>query len=150
MRAAILFLATLFMTGPAAASGGFSCRAEDESASISLHGGVTRGMGSPVFSLRGGIETRGGEVAGDLRNTRFERTHLAQYWLDGSQLRLVLYRERDGGKPHGYAELTVTTTAQEDGAFAGSYRLEMFDMTGATSGEGRTARFEGEIICSVE
>ncbi len=149
MRAVILLISAVLTAGPAAASGGFSCSAEDEAVSIEVNGGVTHGMGSPVFSLQGEIGIRDDAVAEDLRNTGFERAHLAQYWLDGSELRLVLYREREGDKPHGYAELTVKTVS-EGGAFAGDYTLEMFDMTGATSGEGRTKTFDGKISCSVE
>ncbi|MET3660487.1 hypothetical protein [Aquamicrobium ahrensii] len=150
MHKAFLFFSALLMSGPAAASGGFTCSADDGSASINVNGGVTDGMGSPVFSLQGEIGIRDAAVAEDLRKTGFERTHLAQYWLDGSELRLVLYREREGDKPHGYVELTLRTMAQADGAFAGGYVLEVFDMTGATAGEGMAVRLDGAVSCSVE
>lgn len=150
MRAIIWFFPAMLASGPVAASGGFSCNAEGKAVSIEVSGGVTHGMGSPVFSLQGAIELRDNAVAEDLRKVGFERGHLAQYWLDGSELRLVLYREREGDRPHGYAELTMKTVAGEAGTFAGDYALEVFDMTGATGGEGKTATFEGKVSCSVE
>ena len=150
MRAIILFLSTVLAAGPAAASGGFSCSAEDDAVTIDVNGGVTHGMGSPVFSLQGEIEIRDDAVSGDLRKTDFERIHLAQYWLDASELRLVLYREREGNQSHGYVQLTVKTASEDNGTTVGDYVLEVFDMAGAVASEGKTESFGGKVICSVE
>lgn len=148
----LVLCAGLFIAGvvPAFASGGLSCEAEDGSAKIAVESGVTRGMGSPVFNFRGSAEVSDKTIAEDLRTTTFTDEHLAQYWLDSEDLRLVLYREREGDKPHGYVEITVLTKAEGDeGSYAGTYALTVFDGTGDDP-EGKTVKFEGKIGCFVE
>lgn len=150
MRAIIWFFSAVLAAGPAVASGGFSCSAEDEKLRLDVNGGISRGMGSAVFSLQGELELHGDALADDLRRTEFERAHLAQYWLDGSELRLVLYREREGEGPHGYAEVTLKAMLSKGGFYAGDYVIDLFDMTGSANNEGKTARFEGQVSCSAE
>ena len=136
--------------GGASASGGLSCEGKHDVAALSFDGGVTRGMGGALFSFDGGVEVSDETIAQDLRNTVFEREQVAQYWLDGEILRLVLYKEREDG-PHGYVEATILTDAVEPHAeYAGTYSIEFYDMTDAGDGEARTATFEGSITCSVE
>jgi hypothetical protein len=148
-----MILAGLLVTsaGPAFASGGLSCETEGAPAKIEIRSGVTRGMGDPVFDFRASAEISDNSVAEDLRKTDFEGAHLPQYWMDGQDLRLVLYREREGDMPHGYIQITIRAQASGDeGTFAGSYELTAFDMTGATDGEGKTVDLEGSISCFVE
>ncbi|MFI0847841.1 hypothetical protein [Mesorhizobium sp. IMUNJ 23232] len=147
-----ILCAGLLMAGavPAFASGGLSCEAEGGSAKIAVESGVTRGMGSPVFNFRGSVVISEKSVAEDLRTTAFTGEHLAQYWLDGEELRLVLYREREGDKPHGYVEITVLTKSHGDeGGYAGTYDLTAYDGTGDDP-EGKTVKLEGKIGCFVE
>lgn len=142
-----LFAVSVF---PAFASGGLSCEAEGGAAKITVESGVTRGMGSPVFNFRGSAVISDKAIAEDLRTTAFTDDHLAQYWLDGEDLRLVLYREREGDKPHGYVEITVLTKADGDeGGYAGTYELTAYDGTGDDP-EGKTVKLEGKIGCFVE
>lgn len=151
MRLSIVAVGMLCGVVPAAASGGLSCNAEDKSAKFSIESGVTRGMGSPVFNFRGVVEILEKGVAEDLRKIEFTGEHLAQYWLDGQSLKLLLYRERTGDKPHGYVELTIETQAGDDeGTYNGPYRLVVFDMTGDTTGEGKTVNLDGQAYCFVE
>ncbi len=150
LNAAILAAALLAaVPSGAQASGGLSCTAEDDFAVISIESGVTRGMGGPVFNLRATSVIRDDRVAGDLRNMTFDGEHLAQYWLDGEELRLLLYRERAEGA-HGYVEIEVRTTTDEEGLYKGSYDLTAFDTTGDTTGEGRTVEGDGAVVCFVE
>ena len=140
---AVVFLAT---TGSAAASGGLSCDIEDQSARISVASGVTRGMGSPVFNFKAALEILDKGVTEDLRKAEFDNA--TQYWLDGENLRLVLYRERAGDKPHGHVELTILTQAGDDeGLYGGSYKLAVFDYP---TGADQSWDFEGQISCFVE
>ena len=147
-----ILCAGLLMAGavPASASGGLSCETEGGPANIVVESGVTRGMGSPVFNFRGSVVISEKSVAEDLRTTAFADEHLAQYWLDGEDLRLVIYREREGDKPHGYVEITVLTKAEGDeGGYAGTYELTVFDGTGDDP-EGKTVKLDGKIGCFVE
>lgn len=150
MRAIMTAMSILLAAGPAGASGGLSCGAKDEAVNLTIESGVTRGMGSPVFNFRGEIEISNKAISQDLRKMSFERDHLAQYWLDGEELRMVVYREREGDKPHGYVEVTVRTKSGDEGDYIGQYSVTVFDMTDATGGDGKTYNFTGRATCLVE
>ena len=145
----IVFLAAALSVADARASGGLSCTADDAFATVTIESGVTHGMGSPVLNFRATSVIRPDAVAADLRNMAYGGEHLAQYWLDGDELRLLLYRERAEGA-HGYVEIEVRTTVGEEGLYEGSYALTVFDMAGDTSGEGRTFKGDGPVECFVE
>lgn len=146
MRTTLFLFLTALACQPAFASGGLQCSADAE--------GVTRGMGGPLFSFEGTLEIAEMGMAVDLAETGFAREHVAQYWLDGEDLRLVLYREREGDKAHGHVELTIETGARGgddgEGFYDGRYELTVFDATDDNGGEGVTVRREGEVVCSAE
>ena len=148
MRAIISAIALVLVSGPALASGGIACGADDDNVLIRLDGGVSRGMGSALFSFAGEVRVRGDAVADDLAETVFGRQEVAQYWLDEDGLKLRLYREREGDRPHGYVELIVD--APSGGNAEGNYRVEVYDMEQAKNGEAETASLSGSIRCVVE
>ena len=149
MRRIVSAAILMSFAGEAAASGGLWCNSEDKSARMSLSGGVTRGMGGPLFSFDGQVEALDPAVSEDLRMTQFGKRDVAQYWLDGEELRLLLYQERAADKPHGYVKLTVRTRlADDEGTYSGRYALEVFDADSAP--EGRSWSFEGDISCGTE
>lgn len=151
MRALLALLAFVTGSSAAMAAGGMSCETVEDGVVLSLEGGVTRGMGGALFSFAGKAELSGEAIAEDFRAIVFEREHVAQYWLDGETLGLVLYREREGDAPHGYVQLTVRADAVEPHAeYSGSYSVSVYDMTDATDSEAKTEAFEGRITCSVE
>lgn len=150
MRALAWAFATLAMTATANASGAISCASDNDELQMSLEGGVSRGMGSALFSFAGRIELRGSEVPEDLRVTEFTREHVAQYWLDGDTLKLRLYREREGDRPHGYVEAIVETSLTDDGDDKGEYLIAVYDMAKPTDGEAETMDFTGSVTCSIE
>jgi hypothetical protein len=153
MRAAIFVLLIPLTCQPAFASGGLHCSADADGVTIDAGGGVTRGMGGPLFSFEGTVHIADTSVAADLAKTEFAREHVAQYWLDGEDLRLLLYREREADKPHGYVEVTIETNARPgddgEGYYDGTYSLTVFDGVDDNS-EGVTVERSGEIVCSAE
>ncbi len=149
MAKTLAIMVSMLALADARASGGILCTADDAFVAITIESGVTRGMGSPVFNFRAISVIRDDAVSGDLRNTAYAGEHLAQYWLDGEELRLLLYREREEGA-HGYVQIEVRTTTDEEGLYKGSYGLTVFDMTADTTGEGRTFRGDGPVECFVE
>jgi hypothetical protein len=154
MRTKLFLLLTMLACQPAFASGGIHCSAEAEGVSFDVGGGVTHGMGGPLFSFEGEVTITADGIAADLGKTGFAREHVAQYWLDGEDLRLLLYREREGDKPHGYVELTIETKARGgddgEGFYDGRYDLTVFDMTNENGGEGVMVKREGDVVCSAE
>lgn len=150
MRLILSFAAVLLGSASAWASGGFGCTSEGGAAAIELNAGVTHGMGGPIFSFSATADITDTDVAGDLRKTVFEKEHVAQYWLDGEDLRLLLYRERPAEKEHGYVEVEIRAkgVADEEGSYAGTYLVTAWD--GAGAGEPKEKKFEGQVSCMGE
>lgn len=150
MRALIAAISLLGSVLPAAASGGLDCSAKDKKVEFNLHAGVTRGMGSPIFAFESTVEIQDHSIAEDLRKISLTREDVAQYWLDGKDLRLLLYRERTGDKPHGYVELVIyTESAGDEIGYDGTYELMVYDGVGDNA-EAKEAKFKGKVGCSVE
>jgi hypothetical protein len=150
MRIAVALGALLLTCGAVFASGGLDCGSAEERATMALHGGVTRGMGGPLFQFEGRLYIADESIAEDLRQTTFEMPHVAQYWLDAEDLRLVLYRERQGDAPHGYVELIVKTKAAgDDIEYNGTYSFTAYD-AGGNNGQGSIVTHTGKISCGAE
>ena len=147
----LLVLAAGLICQPAFASGGLNCSAEGEGVSFDVGGGVTHGMGSPLFSFTGHLSVSGEGIAADLGITEFSRDHVTQYWLDGKDLRLLPYRERTGDAPHGHVALTLRAEALGDKAlYTGRYALTVFDMSDDNGGESVTVSRASDTECLVE
>lgn len=150
MRMILTSLAFLAGILPAAASGGLDCSADDKTVKMEMHGGVTRGMGGPLFQFEGSVQITDKAVADDLRSTKFEMDHVAQYWFDDKALNLGLYRERDAEKAHGYVDVTIRTHPSDDeGSYVGTYEISVFDTTDSTS-EPKDAKLSGKVECFTE
>lgn len=148
-RLSIVTLAGLILAGSAHASGGFGCDADDKNVSFLFESGVTRGMGSPVFNFRGSVDIKSRDIAADLGKVEFDGAHLAQYWSEDGQLNLVIYREREGDKPHGYVQIVIRTKGDEEG-YSGRYELTVFDGVNDATPEGKTYTANGEVECILE
>lgn len=127
---------------PALASGGIGCEAQDGNAAISVSSAVTRGMGSPLFNLTGSLKTQLDGIGEDLRDLAYNADNVSQWWIDGEQLNLLLYVERQD-EPFGSTELTITTRVVEEGAYEGEYVVVSYD------GDTR-AEITGPISCMAE
>ena len=152
MRGLVALGAAIGLTaaGEAAASGGLSCETDDASIRLYIESGVTHGMGSPVFQFRASAEIVSGDISADLRQTNFDQSHLAQYWLGDEELKMVLYREREGDKPHGYVEIVVRTASREEGSFSGTYELSVYDDTGDPKAGPKELKVTNDLSCFVE
>lgn len=136
--------------GTALASGGLDCMADDPKVAFMLHGGVTRGMGGPLFQFEGNLEIKDKTVAEDLRKLTFAREHVAQYWFDADDLRLGIYREREGDKVFGSVELVVKTVrGHDEGSMTGTYELSVFDGV-ADGADPKETKFSGGVGCFTE
>jgi hypothetical protein len=150
MRGVLCLLVATLAAGPALAAGGLSCEAKDKAVKFSVESGVTHGMGGPVFNFRGTLEVLDKAVAKDLRKISFSQAELTQYWLDADDLRLLLYRERTGDKPHGYVSIEIKTKSVDEGSYRGRYGLTVFDTTEGSEGEGKMINHEGKVSCMAE
>lgn len=148
-RLSIATAISLILAASAHASGGFGCDADDRHVSFLFESGITRGMGSPVFNFRGHVKIKAKDVAADLRTLEFDGAHLAQYWSEDGQLNLVIYREREGDKPHGYVQIVIRTKGDEEG-LKGRYELTAFDGVDDATPEGKSYAASGKVECMIE
>ena len=153
MRRPLICIAVLIAGGlPAAASGSLDCEIKDKSVQLTLHSGITRGMGGPFFGFKAELKTSLPGVPADLKAMEFDGEHLAQRWLNEREAKLVIYRERQGDAPHGSVELTIETkrvSKNDEGRYAGTYVLQI-DAAPADGKEQKPITARGRISCSAE
>ncbi|RWP41139.1 hypothetical protein [Mesorhizobium sp.] len=150
MRTIFCVTTLLLSAGTAFATGGIWCSAEDAAVKFEVEAGVTRGMGGPTFNFRGDLEILGRPVDDGLRKTVFEDSNLTQYWLDGKELRLLVYREHEVANTYSSVELTILTKASEEGVYDGRYSLAIYDGTAAADKDGKPVELTGKVSCGAE
>ena len=150
MRVIIGTTMLLLSAGAAFASGGIWCSVEDAAAIFTVEAGVTRGMGGPTFNFRGDLEILGRPVGDDLRKTVFEDSNLTQYWLDGKELRLNIYREHEVAEKINSVELTILTKTSDEGVYDGSYTLAVYDAAADKDQDGKPVEVTGKVSCGAE
>jgi hypothetical protein len=152
MRNTLLAAALItFAATSAHASGGLNCEASDKAVKLALEAGISRGVGSGFFSFKGQLDILAPGAPKDFRKLEFEKEHLTQQWLDDRNLKLRIYRERDG-EPHGYVDIVIEAWPRKDSedlAFRGGYALTIFDVPKA-GGDGKTTILKGRVTCSAE
>ncbi|WP_196257880.1 hypothetical protein [Pelagibacterium limicola] len=150
MRLIIAAFASL-VAFPAAASGGISCGADHGPILIDIQSGVTHGMGGPLFAFAGELAIADQRLSPAAREARFEQEHVAQYWLDGETLRLVLYREAEGDVPYFSVQVVVRTMVDESGEdYLGDFSVAAYQAGDSQGGEAQLFEFTGPISCFVE
>ena len=148
MRTLFVTLLFLLAANAAQASAGLSCEASDKTVKLELEAGISRGVGEGFFSFKGELEILAPGAPKDFRKVTFEKEHLTQQWLDGRNLKLRVYRERDGAL-HGYVDLVIEAWPRKDeeDAYRGGYTLTIFDVPKADA-DGKTTVLKGRVSCS--
>ena len=114
--------------GPALATAGFSCSIADKAVKFSAEGVLSRGAGEGVMNFGGKIEVLGKGAPDDLRTVDLEREHLTQSWLHGKDIKLRMYREREGNGSNSHSASPL-----------GSNRVELHLLSNASSPPGKRA-----------
>ncbi|RUX21207.1 hypothetical protein EOA27_06615 [Mesorhizobium sp. M2A.F.Ca.ET.037.01.1.1] len=130
------------------ASGALWCSVDDAKVAFQLDAGVTRGLGGPTFNFRGDLEIKARPATDSLRKTVFEDQNLTQYWLDGEELRLLVYREHEAKDTYRSVELTILTKASDESTYDGRYTLAVYDGTAGVSSD--PVEFKGDVSCGAE
>lgn len=147
----IIGVAMLLSSASAAfASGGIWCNADDTAVTFDVGAGVTRGMGGPTFNFRGDLEIKARPAGDSLRKTVFEDSNLTQYWLDGQELRLNIYREHEVAQKFNSVELTILTKTSDEGVYDGQYTLAVYDAAADTEQDGKPVEVTGKVFCGAE
>jgi len=148
MRTVLCAAALLASANGGLASGALWCSVDDSKVGFQLDAGVTRGLGGPTFNFRGDLEIKGRPTSDSLRKTVFEDSNLAQYWLDGEDLRLLVYREHEAKDSYRSVELKILTKARDEGTYDGRYTLSVYDGTAGASSD--PVEFKGDVSCGAE
>jgi len=150
MRIAFLAPAALLLgTAPALATASLSCSADDKSLRFSAEGIVSHGVGEGVAQFTGELEVRLKEAPPGLRKLPLALEHLTQRWLHGREVKLRLFREREG-EGQGSVELVVETrqATKDETEFSGSYVLTVSSEEAAQGAPARTLKARGRASCS--
>jgi len=147
-----IFLASALscaLCGPAIAAGQVSCTVDDETAKMALESGLAQ-AGQRFFDFRGGLALKPAGVPEKLRTMRFDKTNLAQSWLDGRDLRIKVYTEAGRGDAFVSAEIIVTAKAAKrgSGAYRGSYTVAFSRKTAPDASKDAEQPLSGAISCS--
>lgn len=147
-------MGTLFLlavSAPAHATGAFLCGINDASLKFSAESTFSHGLGERFMGFEASGTLLLKDAPKDLADMKFDAEALVHHWLADGDLKLHLYRERQGDAAHGYVELIVEAKQSPDDetVFQGAYKLEVYDMTGAKDGEGRKLEASGKAACSV-
>jgi len=149
MRAFIAL--TLLLAGlmPAHASGGVSCEAKDGSVQFEVGGGMGRSVGASLFNVNGEIKVKLKGVPADFRELKLKDADVSQRWIDGKEVRLQLYREREEGL-FGYVNLEILTKRVGEGSYKGSYELTVSNLESEKATEAKQFKARGKVTCMTE
>jgi len=150
MRTSGFAIAALLLATPAYATASLSCSADDRSLRFSAEGIVSHGVGETVAQFAGELEVRLKDAPPGLRKLPLALEHLTQRWLHGREVKLRLFREREG-EGQGSVELVVETrrAANDETAFSGSYALLVSGEDTAPGAPARTLKARGRASCSL-
>lgn len=149
MRAFIVGALLLAGLMPAQASGGVSCEAKDASVQFEAGGGVGRSVGGSLLNFTGEISVKLKGVPADFRQLKFKDSDVSQRWMDGKEVRLQLYREREEGL-FGYVDLVILTRRVEEGSYAGRYELTISHLESEKATEAKQFKARGKVRCMTE
>ena len=142
----------LASTQTALASGGFTCSINDKAVKFDAGAVVSHGLGEEFTNFKAKLEVRVPGTPEDLRKLDLSE-HLTQKWYHGHDLKLRLYREREGNKAHGYVELVLEARRKKDAEdieYHGNYILTVYDLSQTSGSEGTTITRRGRVACSGE
>ena len=145
-RIAIALAVLIAAVAPAAASGGLWCDAKDANVTFEATAGVTRGTGA-FFQLKGTLDVAIEEIPEDLRNLPLDGM-LIHSWLDGDEVKLQFYFERQDGE-FASIDLTVETEMVDEGEYRGGYVLTILESRPSEPELGQWSA-QGEATCGDE
>jgi len=133
---------------PAAASGGLGCEVTDAHVDFAVDTAVTRGMGGPFFNFKATLAIAADGVPEDLRKLTLDEA-LTHSWLDGKDLKLQFYVERQEGD-FASVDFVVDAAMVEEGLYRGRYVLTVFAPGSPAASETGQVSATGAVVCYVE
>ncbi|MEP9348725.1 hypothetical protein [Xanthobacter sp. KR7-225] len=135
---------------PAAASGTIDCQIDDKAVAFDAQIVFSHGLAGAFTNQRYELTLKAKGAPDDLRALELDAAALAHHWFHGAELKLHIYHERAAGR-HGAVELVIETRqagkADEEGAYAGRYRLDVSDLPDGARAA-KTWTYRGKVACS--
>ena len=136
----------LLQSAPAGATGGLSCKADDQNLELAVSASLRHGADGQFLGLTGRLVIRAGAPA-ELARLQLRLADLPQRWLSRSALKLRLFRETARGA---FMVLDIETASgpEEEGEYRGSYSLTLFDPRKGAGAEQTV--LTGKAACTAE
>lgn len=139
MKALLLTLLTALST-TAFAAGGMHCEIQDKHISFSVGGGLSHGIPSRPWNVKGSIEFKADELKAFNQS---DFSEILQYWDMDGDMNLVMYKEPET-KTHSYINLVIRTNfdhnVEEDYIGHGKYSLTIYF-------NDKAYEFDGKVTC---
>ena len=140
------FLAT---PGPAVATGGLWCNADDATLTLAVQSGLGHGIDQGFLRFSADLQIKLDGVPADFRKLHLGKDGISQSWLDNDEFKLRLYRQRERG-PSGYVVIDLATKAAAEGDYRGRYTLTVFAMEASTASKPKSWEQSGAVTCSAD
>lgn len=143
MKSAFVFVILLFTTGLAHATGGYSCKIDDQNLLLEIGGQLSHGIPTGPSHKSGKLTLKDASLNGAYDIANISKT--AQFWQDDDDLNVMIYEEFSVNGGFAFLKLTIKTKLSGDtGAFKGPYVLLL------SPGEGGERRLTGTAECDLE
>lgn len=146
---ALLSLMAGLVTLPtmASATGGLGCSIDDENLTFAFESLFSYSDIGGLFQIRGEMEVKDKRAYKTLQKLALEDTDLKQQWTRDKDVKLMIYREtQGGGVPFASVKLVIEATQPPDEDFAYSGKYELTIQPAVDGGEAFTV--VGNVGCS--
>lgn len=146
----IASLIVLAGAAPALASGGVWCTSGAGPAKFDISAGMARSGQRDLFALTGTLEADIADVDKSLTELTFSNDTPHQLWLDRELLFLELKADVSNDGQYGTTELTIKTSAVEEGTFVGQYTFTVSDLGNGRDSVTKYGEISGAVSCGAD
>lgn len=132
---------------PADATGSIACTVADKSLELTVEGAVSSGTGAALVNAGGILSVRLAGTPAPASSLTLTRENVTQFWLDGSVLKLRLWRDI-GSDVEADIVIEARRSPRDETEYPGTYRLELTLPPLPGAGEARFLKAKGKIACS--
>lgn len=148
---AALVLPSLFVLGfglapgTAHATGGLACSIDDSNLKLDFNGVYSHSI-PKIHAVSGEFQSKLPRTPRPLQRFALDSSDLLQQWWQNNELKLLIYRETQGGDPFASVQLVIQTTgtSNEELRFAGNYQLRLWS---AGDGGQTPITAAGKVAC---
>jgi len=150
MQHAPLLLLALTLAVPAHASRTLHCSIVDKSLTLVMEGTISDNAGEGLVSVRGDLKPLIPALSSGFGPFVLERALVTQFWFNGEELKLRLYRETKG-EPQETLDLLFETRQEKRDrtAYSGLYQGKVSSFGAATGPAAKETAFKGRVDCQI-